>query len=161
MTKLYEYYNISDPALAACHDAFWQVETFTPREAHTVKTLKLRMYRLGSPGTITASIKATDVDGKATGDDLASGTTDGDTLPTEYGGEEREVSLGDGVALSASTKYAIVVRAPAGDSNNYVRWRHSPTKVYPRGSHWFSSDAGVTYEEDSTRDMMFEEYGDP
>jgi len=161
MTQLYEYYNISDPALAACHDDFWQSETFTPREAHTVTELKLRMYRLGSPGTLTVSIKATDVDGKPTGADLADGTTDGDTLPLLYAGEERVITLGAGAALSASTKYAIVVRALTGDNDNYVRWRHSATKVYPRGSHWFSSDAAVTWEEDTTRDMMFEEYGTP
>jgi hypothetical protein len=161
MTQLFEYYNISDPALAACHDDFWQAETFTPRVNHTVTELKLRTYRLGSPGTITASIKATAVGGAPDGADIASGTTDGDTLTTEYAGEERAISLGAGVALTAGTKYAIVVRALTGDANNYMRWRHSGTKVYPRGSHWFSSDGGVTWEEDTTRDMMFEEYGTP
>ena len=161
MTQLFEYYNISDPALAACHDDFWQAETFTPREAHTITSVKLRMYRLGSPGTITVGIKATAVGGAPDGADVASGTTDGDTLPTEYAGEEREITLGAGVALDAGTKYAIVPRALTGDADNYVRWRHSPSKVYPRGSHWFSSDGGAAWEEDTTRDMMFEEYGDP
>jgi len=161
MTQLFEYYNISDPALAACHDDFWQAETFTPRVPHTITSVKLRMYRLGLPGTITVGIKATAVGGAPDGADLASGTTDGDTLPTAYAGEERVIDLGAGTALGATTEYAIVVRALSADADNYVRWRHSTEKVYPRGSHWFSSDAGATWEEDTTRDMMFEEYGTP
>jgi len=157
---LYEYYNISDPALASLWGDFWQGETFTPRDAHTGTSVKLVMYRVGNPGTVTVSERATDVDGLPTGEDLCSGTTDGDTLPTEYSGEKREVTLGAGAALSDGTKYAIVVRALAGDVDNYVRWRFKSPAPYPRGAHVFSSDAGVTWEEDMSRDMMFEEWGD-
>jgi len=158
--ELFEYWNISDPALASCHGDFWQGQNFTPRESHTVEAVKLRMYRLGTPGTVTVSIRETDIDGHPTGEDLCSGTTDGDTLPVAYSGEWREVSLGAGAALSADTKYAIVVRALSGDQNNYVRWRYSSSAPYPRGVHEFSSDAGVTWETDATRDMMFEEWGE-
>ena len=151
---------MSDPALVSCRGAFWQAETFTPVVAHTVTSVKLRMYRLGSPGTVTVSVKAVDVDGHPTGGDLASGTTGGDTLPEAYAGEWREVSLGAGAALSADTKYAIVVRASAGDVNNYLRWRWSDAAPYPRGNHEFSSDSGVTWQTDEGRDLMFEEWGD-
>jgi hypothetical protein len=158
---LFEYWNISDPALASCWGDFWQGQTFTPRAAHTVESVKLRMYRVGSPGTVTVSIKATDVDGHPTGGDLASGTTDGDMLPVEYSGEWREVSLGAGAALDADAKYAIVVRALGGDQNDYVRCRWSGPGPYPRGAHEFSSDAGATWETDGGRDLMFEEWGSP
>ena len=156
---LFEYYNIGDAALASCWGDFWQAETFTPRVAHTVESVKLILYRLGLPGTLTVSIKATAVGGAPDGADLADGTIDGDTLPNVYAGEKREISQGAGAALADGTKYAIVTRALAGDQNNYVRWRYSSDKVYTRGSHWFSSDGGVTWEEDTTRDMMFEEWG--
>jgi hypothetical protein len=158
---LYEYYDISDPALASLWGDFWQGQTFTPREAHTITSVKLKMYRLGSPGTLTASIKAVDVNGLPAGEDLCSGTTDGDTLPTAYSGELREITLGGGAALSDETKYAIVVRALSGDQDNYARWRYKSPAPYPRGAHVFSSDAGVTWEEDGSRDMMFEEWGNP
>ena len=158
---LYEYYNINDPALASLWGDFWQAQSFTPRSAHTVESVKLLMYRLGSPGTVTVSVKATDVDGLPDGADLCDGTTDGDTLPVEYAGEWREITLGAGAALSAGTKYAIVVRALTGDVDNYARWRHKSPAPYPRGAHVFSSDAGATWEEDTSRDMMFEEWGSP
>ena len=158
---LFEYWNVGDPVLSSCQGDFWHGESFTPRVAHTVEAVKLRLYRVGSPGTVTVSIKATDVDDHPTGEDLASGTTDGDTLPDDYSGEWREISLGAGAALEADTKYAIVVRALLGDVNNYVRWRWSGAAPYPRGSHEFSSDGGGTWETDAGRDMMFEEWGTP
>lgn len=158
---LYEYWDVSDPALASCQGDFWQGESFTPRTAHTITSVKLKLYRLGAPGTLTASIRATDVGGHPTGGDLCSGTTSGDSLPAAYAGEWREITLGAGAPLSDGVKYAIVLRALAGDQNNYVRWRYGPSASYPRGFHEFSSDGGVTWESDLTRVLMFEEWGSP
>ena len=157
----YEYWDISDPALTSLQGDLWQGQTFTPVVAHTIESVLLTMYRVGNPGTITVSIKATDVDGHPDGADLAVDTTDGDTLPTLYAGEEREIAFGVGAALTDGTKYAIVVAALTGDQSNYVRWRSSKAAPYPRGNHEFSSDGGVTWETDATRDMMFEEWGTP
>lgn len=158
---LYEYYDISDPALLSCYDNFWHGQTFASPVAHTVTSVILRMYRVGSPGTITVSVKATS-GSHPTGDDLVDGTTEGDTLPEAYSGEWREIALtGAGGALLADTTYAIVVRALDGDANNYVRWRRDDRAPYPRGAHEFSSDGGVTWETDAERDMMFEEWGEP
>lgn len=159
--KLYEYWNISDPALANLWDYFWQGQTFTPREAHTVKLLKLMMYRLGSPGEVTVAVRATDELGLPTGGDLVVATFDGNQLPTIYSGAKQEVSLDEGVPLADETKYAIIARALNGDLDNYVRWRFQRPSSYPRGAHVFSSDSGITWEEDITRDMRFEEWGDP
>jgi hypothetical protein len=92
----------------------WQAQTFTTQDAYTMAKVKLKLYRSGNPGIITVSIKATDVNGHPTGDDLCSGTTDGDTLTTDTAGEEREIPLTPGYALAISTKYAIVVRCAAG-----------------------------------------------
>ncbi|MBA7589578.1 hypothetical protein ES708_31664 [subsurface metagenome] len=157
--KLYEYWNILDPALANLWGDFWQGETFTPREAHTITLVKLIMYRLGNPGQVTVSIRATDEAGLPTGEDLAVGTFDGNQLPTVASGERQEVSLDGGTALADEIKYAIIPRAVSGDKDNYVRWRFSRPSSYPRGAHVFSSDSGITWEEDIERDMMFEEWG--
>lgn len=158
--KLYEYWNISDPALANLWDYFWQGETFTPREAHTVKLLKLMMYRLGLPGEVIVAIRATDELGLPTGSDLVVGSFDGNLLPTVYSGAKQEVSLGDGTPLADEVKYAIIARAVNGDLDNYVRWRFQRPSSYPRGHHVFSSDSGATWDEDTTRDMRFEEWGE-
>ncbi len=79
---LYEYYNISDIALARLWGDFWQGQTFTPGDDHTIKKVLLKMYRLGSPGEITVSIQGVDGGGLPDGVEKCSGTTDGDTLPT-------------------------------------------------------------------------------
>jgi len=158
--KMYEHYDIGDEGLTQAYGNLWQGETFTPVEGHTIKSVKLEMYRHGTPGTITVAIKATDGAGLPTGADLCSGTTDGDTLPDVYSGEKREITLGDGAPLLADTWYSIVAKALSGAADNYVRWLFKRPSTYPRGAHVFSSDGGVTWEEDTTKDMKFEEWGE-
>ena len=158
--KLYEYWNISDPALANLYAHFWQGETFTPRDAHTAKLLKLMMYRYGLPGTVGVSIKATNPGGLPTGNDLIYVEFNGNDLPTVYTAAKVDVSLDGGLAVGDDVKYAIIARAIAGNNDNYVRWRFQRPSSYPRGAHVFSSDSGATWEEDTTRDMRFEEWGE-
>jgi len=158
--KLYEYWNIYDPALSNLYNYFWQGQTFTPRENHTVKLLKLMMYRYGLPGTIGISIKATDDNGLPVGDDLIYAEFDGNALPTVYTSARVEIPLGDGLYVADGVMYAIIARAPAGNNDNYVRWRFQRPSSYPRGAHVFSSDSGETWELDTTRDMRFEEWGE-
>lgn len=158
--RLFEFWNISDQALANLYGAFWQGQTFTPRESHTAKLLKLIMYRYGLPGTLGISLRAVGDDCKPTGDDLAYVELDANQLPTVYGEAKLGVSLGDGISLDKDTTYAIVTRAESGDSNNYIRWRFQQPSLYPRGLHVFSSDSGQNWELDPTRDMRFEEWGE-
>ncbi|GAH21280.1 unnamed protein product, partial [marine sediment metagenome] len=80
--------------------------------SHKITKVKLKLYRVGSPGTATVSIRATS-GLHPTGSDLCSGTTNGDTLPEGSPYEWREITLGDGANLASGTKYAIVIRAPS------------------------------------------------
>lgn len=159
--KLYEYYNITDEALARLWGDFWQGQSFTPGEAHTIKMVKLKMYRHGLPGTITASIRKTNSGDLPTGDDLCSAEMDGNALPTTYSGKWLVFDVDPGWLLDKDIKYCIVVRALTGDVDNYVRWLYQRPPTYPPGEHLFSSNAGVDVEKDNTRDMKFEEWGDP
>jgi len=155
-----EYYKTGDDAVLYIHDDLWQAQTFTPSESHKIISVKLKIYRTLSPGTITVSIKATDGNGHPTGEDLCSGTTNGNTLTTDTDGEWREIIIGDGYSLSGSTKYAIVVRALDGNGTNHVGWRmddSSPT--YSGGNAEYSIDGGENWSSSSTRDFMFEEWG--
>jgi len=157
---LYEHYNTGDDDVLYAHDDLWQAHTITPLESHKIKLVKLKLYRTLSPGTITVSIKATDGSGHPTGEDLCSGTTNGNTLTTDTDGEWREITLGDGYNLSEGTKYAIVVRALDGDGSNHVGWRldgSSPT--YTGGNAEYSIDGGSNWLSNNTRDFMFEELG--
>lgn len=160
-TPLNEYYNAGDTTGVVIYGAtHWHAQTFTPSTAHKIISVKLKMYRDGSPGTITVSIKATDDDGHPTGDDLCSGTTNGNTLPTSPPYEWREITLGNGYDLDAGTKYAIVARALDGDGMNFVGWRcdtSSPT--YAGGNNERSVDGGSSWTTFSEIDLMFEDWG--
>jgi len=154
----YETYNTGEDSAFFIYDVNWRGQTFTPSITHPITSIKLLLYRSGLPRTITVSIRATDGDGKPIGDDLCSGTYDGDTVTTDATGAWYEITLGSGTVLSASTKYAIVVRITGGDAYNYIAWKcdgSSPT--YSGGSYANSSDSGSTWNLDTSYDFMFEE----
>lgn len=153
----YEYCVATSLGGATFGGTAWDTQTFTPATSHTIVSVKLFLLRTGSPGTITVSIRATDGAGKPTGADLCSGTTDGDTLDTSTP-EWREVTLGSGTALTASTKYAIVARATSGDASNYVHWRIDSSPSYTGGNHADSADSGSSWTATSY-DALFEEWG--
>jgi len=81
-SHLYEYYNTGDDSSQSVYGSNWYAQTFTSSIAHTITSVKLKLYRTGSPGTVTVSIRATDGSGHPILPDLCSGTTDGNTLPT-------------------------------------------------------------------------------
>lgn len=158
---IFENYITGDDFYATIASATaWFGQSFTPVIAHTVESVELLIYRNGSPGTVTVSIKATDGNGHPTGDDLCSGTTDGDTLTTSTDGEWREITLGSGYALTADTKYAIVVRALSAISSNFVRWRYDITDpTYSGGNYLISTNSGTSWTTWSGVDFMFKEKG--
>ena len=161
---LYERYTTNDDGDQDIYGNLWRGQTFTigntgTNEDHNITSVKLLLYRIGSPGTITVSIKATSEE-LPTGDDLASGTTNGDTLPTESPYEWREITFGTPYTLSASTKYAICVRISGGDTSNAPLWRIDKTSsAYTGGDSVYSINAGGTWYRTVGRDMMFMEYG--
>jgi len=157
---LYESYNTGDDSNNNMYGSNWYAQTFTPSVAHKIASVKLKLYRSGSPGTVTVSIRATDGNGHPTGSDLCSSTINGDTLTTSSSGAWYEITLGSGYDLSAGTKYAIVVRSPNGNWSNRLYWRRdrsSPT--YAGGCRESSTNNGSTWSSSTTRDMMFEEWG--
>lgn len=159
MATLYEYYIVGDSTQGGIAGVNWEGQTFTPSEAHTITSVKLKLFRDGLPGTITVSIRATS-GGLPTGADLASGTTDGDTLTGAA--EWREITLGAGTELLASTKYAIVVRALSGVPwTDYVQWRTDATGTYTGGNRINSVTSGVSWTTIAAYDYMFEEWGEP
>jgi hypothetical protein len=160
---VYESYNAGDDSSNNVYGANWYAQTFTPGVAHTIKSVKLKLYRVGSPGNVTVSIRATS-SGHPAGSDLCSGIINGNGLTTNTSGAWYEITLGSGYNLSASTQYAIVVRAPSGtyppSPANYLVWRRdasSPT--YGGGCREGSTNGGSTWTSRTDRDMMFEEWG--
>lgn len=162
MADLYEYYNTGDDTSQSFYSVNWAAQTFTPATAHKITSVKLKLFRGGSPGTVTVSIRATDENGHPNGEDLCSGTIDGNTLTTDIDGEWYEITLGDGYNLDADTKYAIVVRAPDGSIGNIVSWRFDSTSpTYAGGNFEYSVNSGSSWTSYTDYDFMFEDWGEP
>ena len=160
---LYQKYTTGDTSASAWYGVNWGGQSFTPALDHRITSLKIKVYRVGSPGTVTVSIKGTDGDGKPTGADLASGTFDGNTITTDIDGEWVEIVFSSPHTLRApSTKYAMVVRAPDGDASNKLGWRQdTTTAAYPGGSYLSSVDGGTNWWVEPAFDHLFVEFGVP
>ena len=162
MAVRYEYYNTGDDDARQVYGTLWRAQTFTPDTDHTITSVKLLASKyifFGTVGTVTVSIRATS-GLKPTGGDLCSGTTDGDTLTTNSAGEWREITLGAGYSLSASTMYAIVVRALDGSAFASIRLRVDETSpTYTGGTDCYSTNSGSSWTIVFGTDLMFEEWG--
>jgi len=157
--RKYQYYNTNDDDDRDGYTANWMAQTFTPVTDHIIGKVKLKLFRVGDPGTITVSIKATS-GGKPVGADLCSGTILGTDLTDNTNGDWYEISFGDGFDLDIGAVYAIIVRAPSGDASNKVSWRADITDpTFTGGTFVSSSDSGVDWSIVSGVDCMFEEWG--
>ena len=137
--------------------------TFTTTNAYKITSVKLLVYKVGTAPNLTVSIRATaeGVPLAEAGNDLCSGTLVGDTLPTGSPYEWREVSLGDGANLAASTKYAIVCKAASGDTSNAVKWRvDTSSPPYAGGNVCNSTNDSTWGTPAPDQDALFETWGD-
>ena len=165
--SLYERYNSGDDGSFPGFGSIWKSQTFTIGNSgnnvtHMMTSLRMKMYRTGSPGTITVGIRATDGAGKPTGNDLTNGTINGNTLTTDSQGQWYKINFTTAVTLNANTKYAIVARAPSGSMNNWFMWRfNSSNPTYTGGSYISSGDGGTTWTINVASDLLFEEYSNP
>ena len=158
LPQLYESY-LEESAYQNVYNNYWLCQTFTPQSSHKITSVKLKLCRVGSPGTGTVSIRATDANGKPAGDDLCSASIDGDSLPTDP--TLLGFSLGAGANLSAGVKYAIVWRFPSGNSSNYGRARRMYPGAYAGGTAVTSNDSGATWEVVQDWDFVFQDWGEP
>lgn len=157
--RKYQYYNTNDDDDRDIYLANWGAQTFTPAVDHVIGKVKLKLFRVGDPGTITVSIKPTS-GGKPVGADLCSGIILGTDITLDSNGDWYEISFGDGFDLDIGAQYAIVVRAPSGDASNKVSWRADITSpTFTGGTFVSSSDSGVDWSLVSGVDCMFEEWG--
>ena len=151
-----ESYNAGDDGNKNISSTDREAQTFTPSNTHTFDSVKLKLYRVGTPGTCYVNIKAVDGSGHPYGSALASGTFDGDVLTVDPLGAWYEVTLTPIAAGKSGTQYAIVVWS----TNTGLRWLCDTTSpTYSGGRREYSTDSGATWNSDSTVDFMFEEWG--
>lgn len=126
-------------------------------EDQVLDFIKVQGTKVGSPGTITFSIRETDGNGRPAGNDISTGTYDGNSFPAyPTRGWSAEISMTPCVLLK-DTKYAIVPRVPSGNTSNYFGWGHDRTNpTYAGGQLWASIDSGETWSSNAAIDQMFE-----
>lgn len=138
----------------------WFAQTFTPSTTHFITSVKLYTRKVGSPGTLEVSIKATDSSSKPTGVDLTIGQLAADSISTSYA--LHEITFVLPYQLTADTKYAIVVRTlVTSNASNHIEWGYDGSSAsYTGGGECVSTDSGATWgAEETSIDYIFEEWG--
>lgn len=159
--EAWESYTTGDDTTAQVYGVNWYGQTFTiTPSSHSVTAIRLKLYRVGSPSTITVSVRAVGDDYLPTGDDLASGTIDGDTITTSTSGSWYGISV-DEASLDYDETYAICIRVEAGDSSNYVMVLEKTTGGYGDGQAITSTSGGMSWAADGSKDIMFQIDGSP
>lgn len=157
----YEEYAVDDDEAVELYGNIWGAQTFTTgTEAHSVTSVRLLLYREGSPGTVTVSIRKTTATDPS-GVDLTFGTLNGNNFTDAVAGVWYAFDVTP-YSLEASTMYAIVVRATAGNVTNSVWWNSDGTAgAEPNGQEETSANGGTTWTGDADDDFMFEIWGEP
>lgn len=151
-------YIVNDDSFLHLFGSSWWAQTFTPATSHLLRRFILKFDKEGSPGILTASLRATSA-GKPTGADLAVGTFDLDRPIILSGGQWFYLDMTTPFSVVASTQYAIVCRTAGVDTNNDGQWKVDITSpTYAGGTIVSSSDSGGTWNApDSTVDALFKE----
>lgn len=140
-------------------------QTFTVDSGGAVDVhgVALKLYRNGTPGSITVEVWTTtgSVPDTGGGSLKATGTYDGNSLTSDASGEWVVVSFGSPGVLAAGTLYAIVVEVADGDSSNSVFWLADDSGgVYGSGDFCSKTGAGAWGTVASTTGMfaVFDDY---
>ena len=140
---LYEFYDNFDIADGLTSPTECLAQTFTvATEYHTVSQVSLYLKRDGNPGTITVSLKATDISGRPTGPDLATTYVPEAEIPLTPSWVNIIIGPHD---LALGTKYAIVVRASNPSSSNELWWYSDTGQYYTDGDGLYSWNSGADW----------------
>jgi hypothetical protein len=157
---IYEYLNTGgDGASGDIYGNNWAGQSFTVGStSHTITSFRVYIKRTGNPGTVTLSLKYATGAGLPTGADITSGTLDGNALSTSY--TWYEITTTEAV-LEAGEKYAVVIRAVAGDDTNDIQWRADTGGGLANAIGCSSTDGGITWSSAAPADYLFEVWGNP
>lgn len=164
---LLENYNTGDTTYHSVTEDSKDGQTFsrsaTGLISYTVTHVKILSNRIGSPGTFKAVIQGVDSNGLPDGNDLASGTIDGDTM-NEHPEQWNTITFDSPVTLDPDTTYAIVLSTPdePADTDVVQIKTDGSSPTYANGKFaWYSAGTGYTwiFASGPERDLMFEIYG--
>lgn len=150
----YEYYSTGDDDYGEVYGVLYKGQTFTTASQHYVSFVRLLLYRVGNPGTLTVGIYATS-SGLPTGTALASGTINANTFTTSSSGAWYNVTLTTPYQLSTSTVYCVVLNGGV-DVNNKIGWRTDLTSPSYSGGNFVYSNNGGSSWAGAAYDFLFE-----
>lgn len=162
MATRFQYYNTGEDGEYGIWGNKVIGQQFAVSTSHSIEyvKLKLREYPGSNPGNLVVEIKATDGDGKPTGDALCSTVVNASDYndPSQW----RTITFSSPANLYAGNIYAILCHDEDwnGSSTNQVLWADdgsSPT--YSGGCELHSADKGVNWALYTGEDFMFEEWG--
>ncbi|MBA7473848.1 hypothetical protein ES707_09193 [subsurface metagenome] len=160
---LYEYYlTVEDFAPTYEGVLYIYGQTFTPQISHNITSVKLKLYRVGSPGTIQLWIYPT-TGGVPSGNWIV-GKNDynGNTITTSTLGEWIEFVFPTSEQLDAETEYALFLWAESATESNNIYIGHDATSpTYTRGHTVWSDNEGASWNIQASVDLGFYEYGNP
>jgi len=152
----------------------WWGQLFTigatgPNKTHKFTRLKIKVYRVGSPGIVNCYIAATSggvPPPGSPGTHLASTSFDGDSITTSSPGEELFLTGWSAtVIFDINTQYAFYFNCPGSDVSNKVYCVEdvnldAPPYPYP-GGDFIGHGLDPTFQRLAADAFWFKEYGEP
>lgn len=140
------------------HDTFsggqlWIGQSFLVSVPGYSSGVSLKLFREGSPGTVTVSLRLVNASGLPLGTDLAVSTIDGDTLSDN---PSWVILPWEVKPKLVAGSYALIVRAP--DADGLLRWRFNSLSDYPGGNMLRGYPNGTSWTVHSG-DFMFQIIG--
>jgi len=157
----WEYYNTGADSQEEVYIPWYYAQTFTANYSHTVDYVKLKLQRENSScGILTVEIMPTNTSGWPEGSALTSGTYNG-LLLSNSSASWAVIDFIPDISLSANTTYAIVAHSTGVNTTDNINWLLDTTAAsYSGGQYFNSSDGGFTFTNNSSRDFMFEVWGE-
>lgn len=158
---LYTCYNVGDDEDGhhAIYPDYQEGQSFQVHMPLHLTSVKLRVFRTGSPGNMTVAIQKGDADGEPDGVDLGTKDVNCDAISAASPGEWVTWTFAASIAVEPWTTYCIVVRGGV-NSSNCLNWRNDGSlPTYERGMLLYSSNGGSSWSSSSADDYMFEVWG--
>lgn len=145
---------------AQAYGQYHNAQTFKAIATGKLTKVDLKIFKNGSPGNITVSIKATTGSpALPTGSALASTTILEGNIPTTESWVS--VTLPTPLSVTKDSIYAITISCTGVNTSNSVYWVVSGTSVYADGCWVSSADNGSTWTANTTFDLTFRVYMQP
>lgn len=158
---LYEYYNSNDDDynnLAITPERMLG-QSFTPVDNYWITSVKLKTFRVGSPGNIYLYLYDT-TGGLPTGATTSQGKITGNDWTESTNGDWYEWELDTFYEVASGTKYAIAIYAPNSVwGTDIIGWRMDYSGATYSGGSSLTQVGGNWSVYKSDADYMFEIYG--